>query len=329
MKVNSRLLFFIFLIIYNPINFNTVLEEQIEEIEIGLEAEGEEFEKLKEEIEEELGKHSHIGSEGAEILLSPMPPSKEAGICDFERIISKATSVKEHSPNMVCCYSLKLYAHWLLQVAQNSQGWCKWITDIIGQIRLYAAILRGEVRQPNGTLRIMYKEEWDQFKTQLEADTVAFRQYNAHVKDLSKNIITQFTGKRIACCPVCLETKQIFSVENGHEVLSQLVEAVKTADYWRRWLENLVLYATNIKRMEISMSFLCCLFIRDIFFFAEHLPPCPSNMSIESVSIRAPSMESSIYDLLSVATSGSSGSFMIIEDLSPKKLRQPCRSERL
>lgn len=193
--------------------------------------------------------------------------AKEVGlmdICPFKAMVAaeetvlqkpiailKSKHVEEHSPDMVCCLTLKLWAGWLLEVAHNSQNWCKWVTDIIGQIRLYAAILRGEVRNSDGTVRLLYRQEWEKFKTQLESDIIGFQQYNLHVKDLSEEIIEKFHGKRVACCLACLQQKMILSVDQGHEVSQQLTEAIRTADYWRRWLKNLVDHAKILGTMEI------------------------------------------------------------------------------
>lgn len=169
-------------------------------------------------------------------------------------ILKKPLTVREHSPDMVCCRTLKLWADWLTEVAQNTHKWGCWIQNVIGQVRVFAHILKGEVKNPDGTTRCLYKEEWEAFKIQLDSDITEFRRYNAHVKELSDRMIEQFMGKDVACCPACLESNLILSMEQTHSVISTLADAINTSEYWRTWLDNLVEQARKLTLLPLGKN---------------------------------------------------------------------------
>lgn len=53
---------------------------------------------------------------------------------------------------------------------------------VIQKIREYAAIVRGDVKQLDGQVKVLPKAEWRQFIAETEESVVAWRQYSAHVK---------------------------------------------------------------------------------------------------------------------------------------------------
>lgn len=121
----------------------------------------------------------------------------------------KPRIIMEHSPNTVCCLSLKIWAVWLLDVTHNAHSWTKWVHELIKQIRGYAAVVRGDVILPNGEKKVLLKKEWRDFINSTEEKIIAWRQYSAHVKELSVSIIENFHGKKIVCCPKCLQVRNI------------------------------------------------------------------------------------------------------------------------
>lgn len=119
----------------------------------------------------------------------------------------KPSVVLEHSPSTVCCLSLKIWAVWLLEITHNAHSWTKWMHELIKQVRAYASTVRGDVVLPSGSKKILTKNEWRIFVNDTEEKIIAWRQYSAHVKDLSISIIENFRGKKIICCPKCLQVR--------------------------------------------------------------------------------------------------------------------------
>lgn len=113
----------------------------------------------------------------------------------------------EHSPDMVCCLSLKTWAVWLLEITHNAHNWTKWVHGVIQKIREFAATVRGDVVGPDGKKKVLYKKDWRIFAKEVDEMIVAWRQYSAHVRDLSTSIIENFHGKQVKCCPKCLQVR--------------------------------------------------------------------------------------------------------------------------
>lgn len=132
---------------------------------------------------------------------------EEIGKEDGEGVIKghKPSVILDHSPNTVCCLSLKIWAVWLLEITHNAHSWTKWVHELIKQVREYASIVRGDVILPNGCKRVLLKKEWREFVNSTDEKIIAWRQYSSHVKDLSLSIIENFRGKNIVCCPKCLQ----------------------------------------------------------------------------------------------------------------------------
>lgn len=59
-------------------------------------------------------------------------------------------------------------------------------------------------------------------------------------KDLSRSIVENFHGKRVNCCPKCLQDHLITDVVVAHATLEALTEAISCAAYWQRCLDDLV-----------------------------------------------------------------------------------------
>lgn len=150
---------------------------------------------------------------------------------------------------MVCCQTLKLWADWLLEVAQNTHKWSCWIRSVICQVRLIARILKGEIKNCDGSRRTLYKEEWEFFKTQLDRDIIQFGDYNVRVRELSDRMIEQYGGKHVTCCPACLSSRLIVSIDQAHSVITTLADAIKMSEYWRNHLEKLVDQAKRVNML--------------------------------------------------------------------------------
>uniref|UniRef100_A0A1Y1N862 Uncharacterized protein n=1 Tax=Photinus pyralis TaxID=7054 RepID=A0A1Y1N862_PHOPY len=166
----------------------------------------------------------------------------------------KPSKVFEHAPDTICCLTLKVWAVWLLEVASNAQTWSKWLSDIISEIRTTARILKGEVLDSNGQPIMFYQEDWKAFVKKVENMTVSWRQYSMHVKDLTDKIIQNFHGKRITCCPKCLEDNLIVNIAVAHDISQQLAEAMNTASYWRRWLDTVMMETQRLTSPSLAQS---------------------------------------------------------------------------
>lgn len=149
-------------------------------------------------------------------------------------------AVFEHEPGKICCLSLKVWASWLIEVAENARKWSKWLNEIISEVRRIVRIIKGEVKDESGKPQQFYKEDWVAFSKKVEDMTVSWRQYSQHVRDLTEKLTSSFHGKAVECCAKCLEDNLITDVPAIHGVSEQLNEAVNTALYWRRWLDSIV-----------------------------------------------------------------------------------------
>lgn len=168
--------------------------------EVDEEEEKEEVEELEAEVkveegEEELGEAEAVEQEELDA---------EEGVIKGH----KPSVVFEHSPSTVCCLSLKIWSVWLLEITHNAHSWTKWVHELIKQIREYASIIRGDVVLGDGKKKILLKSDWRTFVKDAEEKIIAWRQYSAHVKDLSISIIENFRGKKITCCPKCLQVRK-------------------------------------------------------------------------------------------------------------------------
>ncbi|EFA09045.1 hypothetical protein TcasGA2_TC006758 [Tribolium castaneum] len=194
-----------------------------------------------------------LGEEGEELIMGRLAD-------ELERLDSllgvirghKPSVVYEHTPGTICCLSLKIWAVWLLEIANNAHNWTKWIGAIIKQVRHYVAIIRGDVLLPSGEKQVLYKEEWRKFVKDTEEKVVAWRQYSKHVKDLSTEIMENFHGKKVNCCPKCLQDHLIKNVVTAHETLQALTEAINCAGYWQRCLDRIVEQTSKITEMELG-----------------------------------------------------------------------------
>ena len=164
----------------------------------------------------------------------------------------KPSVVYEHTPGTICCLSLKIWAVWLLEIATNAHNWTKWIADIIKQVRYYCSVIRGDVVLPNGEKKVLYKEEWRKFVADTEEKVIAWRHYSKHVKDLSNEIIENFRGKPVTCCPKCLQDHLIKNVVTAHETLQALTEAINCAEYWQRCLDRIVEQTSKLTDIEVK-----------------------------------------------------------------------------
>lgn len=162
--------------------------------------------------------------------------------------------IEEHSPDAVCCVTIKTWTKWLVDVSHNTHHWCQWIQDVIARVRFFAAVIKGEVTMPDGRKRILHKEEWDHFTETLDRDIEAWHKYNEHVKEISENIINEFQNKRIICCPACLNSKLIIDEDSAHQVTDQLVQALNTTSYWRSWLDTIVTEAQKLKDLSFALT---------------------------------------------------------------------------
>ncbi|XP_060522648.1 uncharacterized protein LOC132699779 [Cylas formicarius] len=144
----------------------------------------------------------------------------------------RPAKVYEHSADAVCCLSLKTWAVWLLEITHNAHNWTRWMGSVIAHIKEFALTLRR-----GGALK---KSEWRRFANETEENVVAWRQYSAHVKELSQSIVDNFRGRRVRCCPKCVDDHLISNVATAHETLRALTEAISCAEYWQRSLDTLV-----------------------------------------------------------------------------------------
>lgn len=216
----------------------------------GFEEEGRPLGVIGEEEEEEgLG----LGEEGEEPVIAKLADELER-LDSILGIIRghKPPEVYEHAPGTICCLSLKIWAVWLLEIANNAHNWTKWIAAIIKQVRHYASIIRGDVVLPSGAKQVLYKEDWRKFVKDTEEKVIAWRQYSKHVKDLSSEIMDNFHGKKVNCCPKCLQDHLIKNVVTAHETLQALTEAINCAGYWQRCLDRIVEQTSKITEIDVE-----------------------------------------------------------------------------
>lgn len=176
------------------------------------------------------------------------------------RKYSKQKCIRTHDFDAICCLTLKLLASWLLEVSQNCHKWFNWITCIIQKMRYYASILKGKIKNDDGTRRILYKEEWEEFCLCLDEDIKKYNDYSAKIQNLGKSIIDKYHKKNIKCCELCLQKKLIRNSHQGQEVVNKFCRLIKKSDYWFNWMTKLVRQATQILaiyscKMNISYLF--------------------------------------------------------------------------
>lgn len=198
-----------------------------------------ELEELKVPIPAEPGELVTLPGEGEEVELEEIMGIRR----DIPEIIARhdPSKVFEHAPGTICCLTLKVWATWLLEVAGNAHAWSRWLNEIINEVRRIASIIRGEVKDAQGNPVMFYKEDWLEFSEKVDKMIVSWRQYSMHVKDLTDKIIRNFHNKKITCCPKCLEDNLIVNIPVAHDISEQLAEAMNTANYWRRWLDSIVM----------------------------------------------------------------------------------------
>ncbi|KAG5880749.1 hypothetical protein JTB14_030574 [Gonioctena quinquepunctata] len=169
--------------------------------------------------------------------IPPVVPEKEVQKTE-ERVIKghRPSVVVEHSPNTVCCLSLKVWAAWLLEIAHNAHTWTEWMHEVIKQVREFAAIVRGDVMLPNGEKKILYKKDWKAFTKDTEEKINAWQRYSVH--------------KKVNCCPKCLQDNLIKDVVTAHETFQALTEAMNYAGYWQSCLDNLVQKASALTGLD-------------------------------------------------------------------------------
>lgn len=219
--------------------------ENLEEVEEEEEEEGETT-----ETEEEEKKSGEEGEEEEEETSAA--GSRESMITVIKG--HKPKKIYEHSNDTVCCLSLKIWAVWLLEITHNAHNWTKWVSNIIGQIREFAAILRGEVLLPNGQKKVLFKDDWNKFVDGMNDDVIAWRQYCRHVNDLTNNIVQKFHGKKVHCCEKCLQDHLIKNVVTAHDTMRSLTEALNCAGYWQRCLDEIVRATTKLTEIKPSTA---------------------------------------------------------------------------
>lgn len=120
----------------------------------------------------------------------------------------KPLSTSNHSPDMICCLSLKTYAVWLLDMTHNAHNWTKWMHAVVHQIGEFAAIVKGNVVGPDGKKKVLYKQEWRDFCKEILEMITAWRKYSTQVRKLTKDIMDDIKGKSVKCCPQCLKVRR-------------------------------------------------------------------------------------------------------------------------
>ncbi|XP_018328056.1 uncharacterized protein LOC108738904 [Agrilus planipennis] len=163
----------------------------------------------------------------------------------------KPSKTFEHSPDMMCCLHLKLWATWLYEVANNAHTWTKWIIQVSQEVRHYAAIVRGDVLDDNGKPKVLYKQEWRDFVAKIDKMIVSWRQYSLDVKKVTESVIKNFKGKKVQCCPKCLEDSNIVDVSMVHGITQQLADAMMTAQYWRNWLDDIMMQTCKLLTVDV------------------------------------------------------------------------------
>lgn len=53
---------------------------------------------------------------------------------------------------------------------------------VIQRIKEYASVVRGDVKDANGQVKMLRKAEWRKFIEEAETSVIGWRQYSAHVK---------------------------------------------------------------------------------------------------------------------------------------------------
>lgn len=74
---------------------------------------------------------------------SPDPsykPALEAQKLDVKHVLN----FTPHRAGLICCASLKVWACWVKDIAENAKMWCLWINQTIKDIRHMAAVMRGK-----------------------------------------------------------------------------------------------------------------------------------------------------------------------------------------
>ncbi|XP_072387109.1 uncharacterized protein [Diabrotica undecimpunctata] len=214
--------------------------KEMEEIIKHGEAEGQEQIDTLYPLEEEGFEQMEISEEEAQIGVdTQLIDDKEKKMGEYI-YGHKPTVIREHCLDAICCLSLKIWAVWLLEVIHNAHTWTKWMHEIIGNVRSYASIVRGDVKDANGKRKVLLKSEWEKFVKGTEKKVIAWRQYSAHVNELSDEIIENFRNKEVYCCPKCLQDHLIKNVVTAHNTFAALTEAMQCAQYWRRCLDDLV-----------------------------------------------------------------------------------------
>ncbi|CAH1986307.1 unnamed protein product [Acanthoscelides obtectus] len=213
-------------------------------------------EMLTAEGEEMLGGFGEEEEETAPLPIDVIYPGGELTAEEAGVIIKghKPSVVLEHTPGTVCCLSLKIWAVWLLEITHNAHTWTKWVHEIVKKVREFVATIRGDVILRNGQKKVLYKHEWRKFAKETEQNIIAWRQYSAHVTDLSSSIVENFHGKKVNCCPKCLQDHLIKNVVTAHETLQALTEAMNCASYWQRVLDGLVDQASVLTNIEQSKT---------------------------------------------------------------------------
>ncbi|XP_057652493.1 uncharacterized protein LOC130891655 isoform X2 [Diorhabda carinulata] len=166
----------------------------------------------------------------------------------------KPPKVYEHSTDTICCLSLKIWAVWLLEVIHNAHMWTKWMHEVIRKIREFASIVRNNIKCIDGNRQVLYKSEWAKFVKETEGKIIAWRQYSAHINELSDGIIENFRNKKVFCCPKCLQDHLIKNVVTAHETLAALTDAINCTQYWRRCLDGLIKTTSSLTSVEKSGS---------------------------------------------------------------------------
>lgn len=169
----------------------------------------------------------------------------------------KPSVVFEHTPDGICCLSLKIYALWLYEVAENAHNWSSWLIEVIQEVRNYTRIVKGEVRNPDGTKRILKKDEWRKFVEKIEKMIVSWRQYSQHIGSLSDRLMQSIHDKKVTCCPKCLSDNLIKDLATAHDLSEELVEAITTATYWRQWLDNMIDQTKRLTTIPVCEYLTC------------------------------------------------------------------------
>lgn len=75
---------------------------------------------------------------------------------------------------------------------------------VIQKIKEYASVVRGDVKDANGQVKVLRKAEWRKFIEDTESSVIGWRQYSAHVKGFVSISLVAFIPMKMVL-KICLE----------------------------------------------------------------------------------------------------------------------------